>query len=87
MVQRIQLQLAVLSLLCDGTIMRFIFQFAFLHLQLQGFSAFASPRNQACVTGKAGNGNGNGNGKLKWKLLHGSGLESPKLPLLVQDKS
>jgi len=60
MVQRIQLQLVVLSLPswvepnpcekwrvglrptspypipCDGTIMRFIFQFAFLHLQLQG---------------------------------------------------
>ena len=33
---------------CEGTIMRFIFQFAFL--QLQGFSASASPRNQACVT-------------------------------------
>jgi len=27
--------------------MRFIFQFAFLHLQLQGFSASSSPRNQA----------------------------------------
>ena len=26
------------------------FQFAFLHLQLQCFSASASPRNQACVT-------------------------------------
>jgi len=39
--------------------------------------------------GKAGNGNGNGNGngKLKWKLLQGSGLDSPKLPLLVQDRS
>jgi len=50
MVQRIQLQLAALSLLFDGTIMRFISQFAFLHLQLQGFSAFASPRNRAYVT-------------------------------------
>jgi len=30
--------------------MVFIFQFAFLHLQLQGFSTSASPRNQACVT-------------------------------------
>jgi len=30
--------------------MRFIFQFAFLHLQLQSFSASASPRNWACVT-------------------------------------
>jgi len=40
-----------LSLPCDGTIMRFIFQFAFLHLQLQGFStSSASPRNRACVT-------------------------------------
>ena len=46
----IQLQLAALSLPCDSTIMRFIFQFAFLHLQLQGFSTSASPRNQACVT-------------------------------------
>ena len=27
------------------------------------------------------------NGKLKWKLLHDSGLDSPKLPLLVQDRS
>ena len=35
---------------CEGTIMRFIFQFTFLHLQLQGFSASASPRNRACVT-------------------------------------
>jgi len=34
---------------CEGTIMRFIFQFVFLHLQLQGFSASASPRNRACV--------------------------------------
>jgi len=30
--------------------MRFIFQFAFLHLQLQGFNASTSPRNRACVT-------------------------------------
>jgi len=48
MVQRIQLQLVALSLPCDGTIMRFIFQLAFLHLQ--GFSTSASPRNRACVT-------------------------------------
>jgi len=41
--------------------------------------------------GKAENGNGNrnrkGNGKLKWKLLHSSGLDSLKLSLLVQDRS
>jgi len=37
-----------LLVLCDGTIMRFIFQFAFL--QLQGFSASASTRNQACAS-------------------------------------
>ena len=30
--------------------MRSIFQFAFLHLQLQGFSTSACPRNRACVT-------------------------------------
>jgi len=30
--------------------MRFIFQFAFIHLQLQGFSTSTSPRNRACVT-------------------------------------
>ena len=43
-------QLAALSLPCDGTMMRSIFKFAFLHLQLQGFSTSASPRNLACVT-------------------------------------
>jgi len=30
--------------------MRFIFQFAFLRLQLQGFSTSTSARNRACVT-------------------------------------
>jgi len=53
MVQQIQLLASsiVNVLPCDGTMMRFIFQFAFLYLQLQGFSAFASPIDWACVTG------------------------------------
>jgi len=37
--------------MCDDTdiMMKFIFQFIFLHLQLQGFSTSTSPRIRACV--------------------------------------
>jgi len=35
---------------CDDTMMRFILQFAFLHLQLQGFSISASPKFWVCDT-------------------------------------
>ena len=37
-------QLAPLSPVCNDTTIRFIFQFAFLHLELQGFSTSTSPR-------------------------------------------
>jgi len=53
MVQRIQLLASSIVPTVQwyhGTMMRFIFQFAFLHLQLQGFSTSTCPRNQACVT-------------------------------------
>ena len=49
MVQRIQLLASGITI-CDDTVMRFIFQFVVLHLQLQGFSTFASPTIWACDT-------------------------------------
>jgi len=45
LVQQIQLLASTIAI-CDNTMMRFIFQFAFL--QLQGFSTSASPRICAC---------------------------------------
>jgi len=44
------LQFSRLGMRLDDTIMRFIFQLVFLHLQLQSFSSSASPRIQACDT-------------------------------------
>jgi len=49
LVRQIQLLASAIAT-CDDTMMRFIFQVAFLHLQLQGFSTFTSPRIWACDT-------------------------------------
>jgi len=43
-------EVSTLCPVCHDTAMRFIFQFAFLHLQLQDFGTSAGPRVRACDT-------------------------------------